>query len=88
MCHSPAEVFSIKNRGYIKQGYFADLVLVNLNDLWTVNSDNILYKCKWSPFEGVTFKSKVVSTFVNGIQAYNKGTFYEETKGRALEFSR
>jgi dihydroorotase len=88
MCHSPAEVFSIKNRGYIKQGYFADLVLVNLNDSWTVNSDNILYKCKWSPFEGVTFKSKVVSTFVNGIQAYNKGTFYEETKGRALEFSR
>ena len=88
MCHSPAEVFSIKNRGYIKPGYFADLVLVNLNDPWTVNSDNILYKCKWSPFEGTTFKSKVVSTFVNGNLVYDKGIFFEETKGKALEFSR
>jgi dihydroorotase len=88
MCHSPAEVFSIKNRGYIKQGYAADLVLVDLNNPWTVNADNILYKCKWSPFEGTTFKSKIVSTFVNGIQVYNKGVFNEEIKGQALEFSR
>ena len=88
MCHIPSKLFNIKNRGFIKGGQFADLVLVDLNNPWTVNSDNILYKCKWSPFEGTTFKSKVITTFVNGIPVYNKGMFNENVKGKALEFSR
>ncbi len=88
MCHSPAEVFQIKNRGYIRNGYWADLVLVDLNNPWKVETNNILYKCKWSPFEGETFKSKVITTFVNGIPVYKNGIFNEQTKGKALEFSR
>ncbi len=88
MSHLPARVFNVKNRGFIKPGYFADLVLVDLNNPWTVNSDNILYKCKWSPFEGTTFKSKVITTFVNGIPVYNKGEFNESVKGKALVFER
>ena len=88
MCHIPAQLFNVKNRGFIKKGQFADLVLVDLNNPWTVNTDNILYKCKWSPFEGTTFKSKVITTFVNGIPIYNKGEFNESIKGKALEFAR
>ncbi|OFX37203.1 MAG: dihydroorotase [Bacteroidetes bacterium GWA2_32_17] len=88
MCHSPAEVFQVKNRGYIRPDYWADLVLVDLNNQWKVETNNILYKCKWSPFEGQTFKSKVVTTFVNGIPVYYNGVFEEQTKGKALEFSR
>ena len=88
MCHSPAEVFQIKNRGYIRTGYWADLVLVDLNNSWKVETNNIMYKCKWSPFENQTFKSKVITTFVNGIPVYNNGLFDEQKKGKALEFSR
>jgi dihydroorotase len=88
MCHIPAQLFNVKNRGFIRKGQFADLVLVDLNNPWTVNTDNILYKCKWSPFEGTTFKSKVITTFVNGIPIYNKGEFNESIKGKALEFAR
>ena len=66
MCHNPAILFQIEKRGYIKQGYFADLVLVNPNNPWTVNKKNILYKCGWSPFEGTTFKSRISHTILNG----------------------
>ena len=64
MCHNPAILFQIEKRGYIKEGYFADLVLVNPNNPWTVNKDNILYKCGWSPFEGTTFNSRISHTFL------------------------
>jgi len=88
MCHAPAEVFSIKKRGYLRKGYFADMVLVDLNDPWEVTPGNILYKCKWSPFEGTTFQSKIITTFVNGILVYDNGIFNERIKGKSLEFSR
>ncbi|MFD1094303.1 dihydroorotase [Salegentibacter chungangensis] len=70
MCHNPAILFDIKDRGYIREGYKADLVLVDLNAPWAVQPDNIAYKCGWSPFEGTTFKSRVTHTFVNGNLVY------------------
>ncbi|PKD20671.1 dihydroorotase [Salegentibacter salinarum] len=70
MCHNPAILFDIKDRGFIREGYKADLVLVDLNAPWAVQPDNIQYKCGWSPFEGVTFKSRVTHTFVNGNLVY------------------
>lgn len=86
MCHNPARIFGVKNRGFIRKGYFADLVLVDLNSSYTVDNNNILYKCKWSPFEGTTFNSVVTHTFVNGKLVYNNGVFDESVKGKALEF--
>jgi dihydroorotase len=88
MSHNPAILFNIKQRGFIKKGYFADLVLVDLNNSWTVKKDNLIYKCGWSPFEETTFKSKVISTFVNGELIYHNGMFNDKLKGMALEFSR
>ena len=85
MCHNPAILYRIKERGYIREGYFADLTLVDLNSEWTVSKENILYKCGWSPLEGTTFHSKVLSTWVNGHLAYADGLFHEEVKGKALE---
>lgn len=77
MCHNPATIFNVADRGYIREGYYADMVLVDLNDPWTVTKENLLYKCEWSPFEGRTFKSKVVTTFVNGNVVYDKGVFHQ-----------
>jgi dihydroorotase len=88
MCHNPAILFNIKGRGFIREGYKADLCLVNLDDPWTVSKDNILYKCEWSPFEGTTFRSKVVQTIVNGTSIYNKGIFNEDYRGQRLLFDR
>lgn len=88
MCHNPAILFQIEERGYIKEGYFADLVLVDLEKTWEVTKDNILYKCGWSPFEGETFSSKVTHTFVNGHLAYENGNFNESQKGMRLTFDR
>ncbi len=85
-CHMPAEIFGIKERGYIRKGYHADLVLVNLNDAWEVNKENILYKCGWSPFEGQIFKSKVKKTIVNGQLVYNDGVIDDSIRGQRLEF--
>lgn len=85
MCHNPTILYRIKERGYIREGYFADLTLVDLNSEWTVSKENILYKCGWSPLEGTTFHSKVLSTWVNGHLAYADGVFHEEVKGKALE---
>ena len=85
MCHNPAILYRIKERGYIREGYFADLTLVDLNSEWTVSKENILYKCGWSPLEGTTFHSKVLNTWVNGHLAYANGVFHEEVKGKALE---
>jgi len=88
MCHNPAICFGVKNRGFIREGYAADLTVVNLSQKQTVTKDNILYKCGWSPLEGTTFNSSVVYTFVNGIPVYEKGRFNETIRGQALEFGR
>jgi len=85
MCHNPAILYRIKERGYIREGYFADLTLVDLNSEWTVSKENILYKCGWSPLEGTTFHSNVLSTWVNGHLAYENGVFHEGVNGKALE---
>jgi len=87
-CHNPAILYQIEKRGYIKEGYFADLVLVDLNKPQTIIKENILYKCGWSPFEGTTFSSSILITFVNGNIMYNKGVFNEEAKGGRLLFNR
>lgn len=88
MCHNPAICFQVKNRGFIREGYFADLVLVDMNKPWVVNKDNILYKCGWSPFEGETFNAQITHTFVNGHIAYEYGGFDETSKGMRLTFDR
>lgn len=87
MCHNPARLFRIDKRGYIRKGYHADLVLVDLNSPWKVDKSNILYKCGWSPFEGHTFLSKITHTFVNGNLVYNNGTFDESSRGERLTFN-
>jgi dihydroorotase len=86
--HNPAILFQIKDRGYIRKGYKADLVLVDLNAPWTVNSENILYKCGWSPFEGTSFKSRVTHTLVNGVVAYEHLKFPNRSRGERLNFNR
>jgi len=85
MAHSPAIIFRTRERGFIREGYSADLVLADLNDPWEVSKENILYKCKWSPFERQIFHSRVVYTFVNGHLAYERGRLDDSRKGRRLE---
>jgi dihydroorotase len=84
MCHNPAILYHIEKRGFIREGYFADLTLVDLNTNWTVSKENILYKCGWSPVEGTTFHSSITQTFVNGNLVYNNGNFNENSRGMAL----
>jgi len=88
MCHNPAICFKVENRGFIREGYFADLVLVNLDKPWEVTKENILYKCGWSPFEGETFNAQITHTFVNGHIAYEYGSFDETSRGMRLTFDR
>lgn len=88
MCHNPAILFQIEKRGFIREGYKADLVLVDLNAPWAVQSGNILYKCGWSPFEGVTFKSRITHTFVNGNLVYKNFQFMPFVKAERLKFTR
>jgi dihydroorotase len=88
MCHNPAILFQIEKRGYIKKGYYADIVLVDLNASQEVTKKNLLYKCGWSPFEGTTFNSKITHTFVNGNLIYKNGKFDDKTKGMQLTFNR
>ena len=88
MCHNPAICFRVEKRGYIREGYFADLVLVDLNNPWEVNKENILYKCGWSPFEGEIFSSKITHTLVNGHIAYEYGKFDESKNGMRLTFDK
>ena len=84
MCHAPAKLFRIKERGFINEGYFADLALVNLHDQWTVNQQNIISKCGWSPFEGVRFKAKNMHTFVSGQHLFEDGNFNQGQGMRLL----
>ena len=88
MCHAPAVCFQLEGRGFIRKGYAADLVLLDLDNPWEVSKENILYKCKWSPFEGTTFQSKVTHTWINGHLAYKEGHFDESQKGQRLLFDR
>jgi dihydroorotase len=88
MSHDVADLFRINNRGYIREGYFADLVLVDLKKQSAVTKDSLLYKCKWSPFEGHTFKSSISKTFVNGHLVYDNGKFDESQYGNRLTFNR
>jgi dihydroorotase len=86
MCHAPADAFRIDRRGYIREGYFADLVIVDPDSRWTVSADNLLYKCNWSPLTGMSFSSMVTHTFVNGNLVYCQGRFNEQYKGHRLTF--
>jgi dihydroorotase len=88
MAHNVADCFQVEKRGYIREGYWADLVLVDLNAPWTVNTENILYKSKWSPFEGTTFQSKIVGTLVSGNVVWENGSLVEGVNGMRLEFVR
>ena len=88
MCHNPAILFQIEKRGFIREGYKADVVLVDLNDNSTVTKENILYKCGWSPFEGSVFHSKITHTFVNGNLVYENGEIADEKFGERLLFER
>ena len=88
MCHNPAIIFNIKERGFIREGYKADLCLVNPDDPWSVTKGNILYKCGWSPFEGTTFRSKVRMTIINGNIVYDNGVIDEDYRGQRLKFDR
>lgn len=88
MSHNPAKLFQIEKRGFIKEGYFADLVLIDPEKSQTVSKDNVLYKCGWSPFEGATFSSTITQTFVNGNLIYNDGIFNDDIKGKRLTFDR
>jgi len=88
MCHNPAILFNIRNRGFIREGYRADLCLIDPDRPWTVSKENILYKCGWSPLEGTTFNSKVVKTIVNGTIVYDDGIINEDYRGQRLLFDR
>ncbi|MGL2965143.1 dihydroorotase [Flavobacterium sp. XGLA_31] len=88
MCHNPAKIFKIEKRGFIKEGYYADLVIVNPSMPWNVTKENILYKCGWSPFEGYSFKSRITHTFVNGELVYQNFKVKETPVGQRLLFDR
>ena len=88
MCHNPAILFQIEKRGFVREGYYADLILVDPNDPWTVNKNNILYKCGWSPFEGITFNSKITHTFLNGSLIYHNNKFSKDKAAMQLTFNR
>lgn len=88
MCHAPATLYRIDKRGYIREGYFADLVLVNPSKKYTVSTENILYKCKWSPLEGETFSTSIDKTILNGKIVFDNGTVDESSRGQMLRFDR
>ena len=88
MCHAPAKLFNIKERGFIREGYWADLVLLDPREPYTVTKKNILYKCGWSPFEGETFGTSVKKTFVNGSLVYDEGQIADNVRGKAIQFDR
>jgi dihydroorotase len=88
MAHNPAKIFKIEKRGFIKEGFYADLILVNPAMPWSVKKENILYKCGWSPLEGTTFKSRITHTFVNGQLVYQNAKVNEAKAGKRLLFNR
>ena len=88
MCHNPAILFSIKERGFIRSGYYADLVLVDANHEHTITRDNLLYKCGWSPLEGTTLRGVVTHTFLNGMLMYENGNIKQSNHAKPLNFNR
>ena len=88
MCHNPAELYQIKGRGFIREGYYADLVLVDLNHEKVIKNDDMLYKCGWTPYDGMEVKSQVTHTFVNGKLVYHDGVVEDNIFGKPLEFDR
>jgi dihydroorotase len=86
MCHGPAELYRVSGRGYIRVGYYADLVLIDPGTTWTVTSENILYRCGWSPFEGTSFDCSVMTTWVNGNKVFDNNEIDETFRGRRLNF--
>ncbi len=88
MCHNPADLFDIENRGYLREGYYADIAIVKPHSKWTVSKENVVSKCGWSPFEGYTFNHRVSHTFVNGHLAYCEGAFSEVRNVKRLTFNR
>ncbi len=88
MCHNPARLFQIEKRGFIREGFYADLVLIDTERQQTVSKDTILYKCGWSPFEGTSFHSAITHTFVNGLPIFAEGIFNDTVKGKRLTFNR
>ena len=88
MSHAVADCFQVSERGYIREGYYADLVIVDLNESTTVSKQNLLYKCGWSPFEGQSFPAAITHTFVNGNMVYEKGSIIESQYGKRLKFNR
>ncbi|MCB9075617.1 MAG: dihydroorotase [Chitinophagales bacterium] len=87
MCHAPAICFNVENRGFLREGYHADIAIVDINAPYTIRAENILYKCGWSPLEGKTLKGKVTHTFVNGHLVFENGLFNESQKGQRLLFN-
>jgi dihydroorotase len=88
MCHNPSILFDIDKRGFIREGYYADLVLFDLNKSWKVTKENLLYKCNWSPFENKIFKSKIIFTIVNGNIVYRNGKINDSEMGMKIRFNR
>ena len=88
MCHAPAICFDVKERGFLDEGYWADIAVVDPGLQWEVAKDNIEYKCNWSPFEGRIFRGKVTETIVSGILAYQNGSFLVENAGKRVLFDR
>ena len=88
LCHAPARLFNLDRRGYIREGYHADLVLVDRATPWVVDRSNLLYKCGWSPFEGQRFGSRVVRTWVNGRAVFADGAVDRSVRGQRLRFDR
>jgi len=88
MCHNPALLFGITDRGFVREGYKADLVLVDPAAPWTVNKGNILYKCGWSPLEGTTFRSSVITVFANGVPVFEEGGLTGRRAPEMLRFKR
>ena len=87
-CHNPAILFKIQKRGFLREGFFADLILVDLNQKFTVVKEDLLYQCRWSPFEGTTFGATIIKTFVNGNLVYDKVKIIESALGNKLTFDR
>ncbi|MCH2655560.1 MAG: dihydroorotase [Flavobacteriales bacterium] len=88
MAHNPAKLFDIDRRGFVREGYFADLVLVDMDAPYTVSKENILYKCGWSPLEGQRFRSRVTQSIVSGVLTYDNGMFSSESAAMAVKFKR
>ena len=88
IAHNPAIIFEVNKRGFLREGYYADVVLVDPNSSTTVTKDSLLYKCGWSPFEGVKFNNSINTTIVNGIVAYTEGKINSTPQGKKLTFNR